>query len=258
MAFVPFRPPGEDIDAYYSSSEGWERKYHLEKLTSRAEPKRAQYRPKLEHLRPFLSSTGRALDFGCGMGAFLDVLQEEGWETYGVEPSPRLRAFAGQRHAMLENTPADGSLDLVVANHVLEHLRDPGAVLRSFAASTRVGGHLFVSVPDLGLLPEHGDVGYVASRQHIASFTSASLEAVLGLAGFAVVFRPDWPVDRERGRLPVLAERVDDQRAPAGTPLAAAEAALRAYAPRAREFERFHRQRERDRRRRSRWTGRWL
>jgi SAM-dependent methyltransferase len=43
---------------------------------------------------------------------------------------------------------ADSSVDFVVANHVLEHLRDPLAALREWLRVVRAGGHLYIAVPD--------------------------------------------------------------------------------------------------------------
>jgi SAM-dependent methyltransferase len=43
---------------------------------------------------------------------------------------------------------ADGSVDYVVAAHVLEHVEDPVLALRSLARVTRPGGHVLIVLPD--------------------------------------------------------------------------------------------------------------
>lgn len=45
-------------------------------------------------------------------------------------------------------TFADGSLDFVIASHVLEHLEDPVGALRSMVRVLRPGGALFLVLPD--------------------------------------------------------------------------------------------------------------
>jgi predicted SAM-dependent methyltransferase len=45
-------------------------------------------------------------------------------------------------------TFADGSLDFVIANHVLEHLEDPIAGLENFLRVLRPGGTLLLTLPD--------------------------------------------------------------------------------------------------------------
>jgi SAM-dependent methyltransferase len=42
----------------------------------------------------------------------------------------------------------DGSVDFVVANHVLEHLEDPVEALQNLLRVTRVGGVVFITLPD--------------------------------------------------------------------------------------------------------------
>jgi SAM-dependent methyltransferase len=42
----------------------------------------------------------------------------------------------------------DGSVDFVIANHVLEHLEDPIAALRNFMRVIRPDGVLFITLPD--------------------------------------------------------------------------------------------------------------
>jgi predicted SAM-dependent methyltransferase len=43
---------------------------------------------------------------------------------------------------------ADKTVDFVVANHVLEHLRDPLAAVREWLRVARPGGYLYIAVPD--------------------------------------------------------------------------------------------------------------
>ena len=76
-------------------------------------------------------------------------------------PTPELRArfpeLAGEPLAEVDvvddgeslGTIADGSLDFVVANHVIEHTEDPLAALAAWLRVLRDGGVAFVAVPDM-------------------------------------------------------------------------------------------------------------
>ena len=147
----------------------------------------------------------RALDFGCGIGGWLDVLAADGWETAGIEPgmlAPLPRFEPGTRCS--SEIPAEPSFELVVVQHTLEHLGDPLETLRRLAAATVPGGLIYVSVPNLPRLPEHGDFDYIASDKHISSFTHDSLGALFALAGFESIAHsndPSWqePVERPEG-----------------------------------------------------------
>jgi SAM-dependent methyltransferase len=197
-------PTDDELDRFYSDQTGWEVRIPSVEagIAQRLEHKRVRYLlhvGALEHLigEP-AGEQRRVLDFGCGIGAWLDVLKERGWETYGIEPGPRARAIAAREHTMLEAIPTEATFDLVIANHVLEHLRDPLEVTRALGAATKVGGHLYVSVPDLGRLPAHRSMSYVANERHIFSYTSSSLRSLFALAGFELIAHsnePSWPVE---------------------------------------------------------------
>jgi SAM-dependent methyltransferase len=175
----------------------------------------------------------KVLDFGCGDGRFLNAFQARGWDTYGVEPSTAV-AFA--RHRRLESVPRDASFDLVFLHHVLEHLPHPLALLRELAAALREGGALFVSVPSVETLPEHGDFRYcLNARTHLCCFSGACLEHLLARARFAPVGRlesAELDALFTRGRpmrLRMVARRMATAPSPAGSPLEPAVTALRRY-----------------------------
>ena len=96
---------------------------------------------------------------------------------------------------MLDAIPEDGSLDLVVVHHTLEHVEGPGPTLQRLGRALRPGGAIWISVPNLETLGTHRDFVYVAGDKHISSFTSRSLEALLALAGIELVVHseePEW------------------------------------------------------------------
>lgn len=156
------------------------------------------------------------LDFGCGEGKLLDVLQDCGWRTWGIEPALD-RAF--RRHGRLHAVPEAPAFDLVVALQVLEHVPNPLHVLRQLAGACRVGGHLLVSVPRLDTLPRHRDYRYVLNgRAHITAYTWACLRTLLARAGWSPVDEPPPEISKGGGgrmttsRLRVVARRVEGHR----------------------------------------------
>jgi SAM-dependent methyltransferase len=98
---------------------------------------------------------GRLLDVGCGAGYFLDAARAAGWDVRGVELSPaaarvgreqlRLDIFQG---TLAEAGFPDGWFDVVTLFEVVEHLRDPGAVLAEAQRIPKPGGLLAVQVPN--------------------------------------------------------------------------------------------------------------
>lgn len=107
------------------------------------------------------SSADRILDVGAAdgtLGAFL-LAQRPGREVHGVEADAALSATAATRLTSLCAGDAetvdwtrfddDGPFDCVVLGDVLEHLREPGAVMRAIAGRVAPGGTVIVSVPNI-------------------------------------------------------------------------------------------------------------
>jgi SAM-dependent methyltransferase len=84
---------------------------------------------------------GAALDVGCGLGAFPRRLAEAGFRAAGLE-MPEVAALA-RRYSGIEvltELPPERRFDLVTAFDLVEHLYEPAARLRAFAAALRPGG----------------------------------------------------------------------------------------------------------------------
>lgn len=254
LVFSSPMPDQQTLDAFYSPQGHWgqdhrQRNEVLERRAQRAlagyrkenQPRRARH-VILEALEPFVpvfnpSPGAAALDYGCGDGKLLNGLQEAGWRTFGVEPSSDV-AFL--RHERLESLPAEPAFDLVVLHHVLEHVPRPLDLLTSLVATLRPGGVLFISVPRLDMLPEHGDFRYcVNGRTHLVSFTEDCLRELLRRAGAeALAALSSRELDAQLSearplRLRMVARRTGASVAPVARPLGAA---LRAFA----EYRRRH------------------
>ena len=162
----------------------------------------------------------RALELGCGEGATLARLKEQGlvrW-TSGIEIAPdaaeQARAHLDQViTGNIESVPDSNlpdALDLVLCLDVLEHLIDPWVVVRRLKAKLRPGGAIIACIPNirhlgtLGPLLLNGRFDYASSgtldRGHLRFFTRASARALFEDAGLAVT-RIEAPV---RGKSALL------------------------------------------------------
>jgi 2-polyprenyl-3-methyl-5-hydroxy-6-metoxy-1,4-benzoquinol methylase len=97
----------------------------------------------------------KVLDIGCGRGYLLKRLQQAGWDCAGIDipesPVPANEIGLDCRHGDASILPwDDGFFDLVVINHVLEHVPDHVLACREAARVLRSGGILYLGVPNFG------------------------------------------------------------------------------------------------------------
>lgn len=98
---------------------------------------------------------GTLLDVGCGSGRFLAKMKALGWEVQGVEPDEMAVRFARERFGLdvkqgtLEAIGfPEGRFDAVTLGHVIEHVRDPAALVRECRRVTKTGGMLVITTPN--------------------------------------------------------------------------------------------------------------
>lgn len=97
---------------------------------------------------------GAILDYGCGVGFFLEEMSRKGWTVQGVEPAEQARDVAQQRIPGRIISPEEfegdntTNLDVVTLWHVLEHLYNPAKVLTALRDRLTAGGWLIVAVPN--------------------------------------------------------------------------------------------------------------
>jgi methionine biosynthesis protein MetW len=144
------------------------------------------------------------LDVGCSEGYLAAALASRGCVVYGIERDPQAAA-AARAHCRevwaidIEDAaarqPLPGALDAIVLGDVLEHLRDPWAVLAWVATGLRDGGIAAISVPNAvhwtarreivrGRFPL-ADWG-IFDRTHLRWFTRASVRDLVRSAGLRI------------------------------------------------------------------------
>jgi SAM-dependent methyltransferase len=151
----------------------------------------ARMRKLLNSLYP---QRGKLLEIGSGFGYLLARFREDGWQVSGVDPYKAVCTFTRVTHGIeaqpviLEDAGfADQNFDVVIMNHVIEHMTDPLRTLREINRVLKTGGHLVIETPCYDTLM----FKLLGRRErslscggHIYFFTTDSLEKLYSLAGF--------------------------------------------------------------------------
>lgn len=146
----------------------------------------------------------RVLDLGCGNGALGRALKaRQAVHVTGVTFSPEEASHARSALDRVEQADLEtaeyaslGPFDCVVASHVLEHVRDPVAVLQRVRAALEPGGLLVVALPNALHYRQRLEFlagrfrytdGGIMDRTHYRFFDWDTARGLVLDAGFALV-----------------------------------------------------------------------
>jgi SAM-dependent methyltransferase len=97
---------------------------------------------------------GPVLDVGSHTGEALVALRRRGFNVTGLEPNPEAAAVARSYGLEVISVPIEeaelpqGRFGSILLSQVLEHVRDPHAVLRKVEPALREGGAIYAVVPN--------------------------------------------------------------------------------------------------------------
>ena len=149
--------------------------------------------------------TGNFLDVGTNMGFFLrNAKRWNGWNLYGVEPSPSLSDMARKyfglnvKTAFLEEAGFESEFfDVVTMTDVFEHIANPDKILNEVRRIIKPDGILFIKVPNglfnlfkfkmakwMGRLK---DYDIFDSYEHVVHYSHKTLNKMLVKYGFKVI-----------------------------------------------------------------------
>jgi len=179
-AFHDIRPFAER-DAYYESYTGSGRiAYSVTPDQARLNELTVNF---LGHLA--LSADRPAIaDIGCSFGITLMALRQRGYENlFAMDPDRSAIRYLEQQGIQgrtgSASTPApelEGSFDLILLRHVLEHLYAPREAVDNVTHWLKPGGYLYIELPDLSLFQNAAPFpGFFYEYEHINHFSLYSL-----------------------------------------------------------------------------------
>jgi 2-polyprenyl-3-methyl-5-hydroxy-6-metoxy-1,4-benzoquinol methylase len=150
---------------------------------------------------------GAFLDVGAGVGTLMYAAGKKGFAVTGVEISPWASLFAREEKGLNVMTGSledmnllTESFDVVVLNHVLEHVDRPRNLLSEVKRLLKKDGLLVIGVPNIGSLMARIKKSAWASlrpEEHIWHFTPTTLRRLLDDIGFREIYfeaKDNYPV----------------------------------------------------------------
>lgn len=147
----------------------------------------------------------KVLDVGSGTGYFLDFLQKNQYQAFGVEADPGARTYAEEQFGVQVKAPEallkdqlDGPFGAITMWHVMEHVHEPDLYLQKFHHLLADQGALLIAVPNYishdGQHYQDFWAGYDVPR-HLWHFTPKSMQALVARNGFQVAEKIKMPLD---------------------------------------------------------------
>ena len=145
------------------------------------------------HLQERGIESGRLLEVGVGSGSLLAFMAARGFDVEGcdmardvcayVERTRRFRMHCGA----VDEVEGKELFDVIVMNHVVEHVSDPIRLLKQATRLLRPGGILHIAVPNVAAWEARlsGWTSYLP--YHLIYFNQASLEKAVVRAGLRPV-----------------------------------------------------------------------
>jgi 2-polyprenyl-3-methyl-5-hydroxy-6-metoxy-1,4-benzoquinol methylase len=110
----------------------------------------------IDQLIPYNEDSLKALDVGCAIGVFTNLLHQKGYEALGIDTNKELLTFAKNRypHCTFKLMNAfhlgfsPSSFDFVLALELIEHLDNPYKLLKEIHQVLKEDGVILLSTPN--------------------------------------------------------------------------------------------------------------
>jgi 2-polyprenyl-3-methyl-5-hydroxy-6-metoxy-1,4-benzoquinol methylase len=145
---------------------------------------------------------GKVLDIGAGIGAFLSVMNEKGWEITGIEPDEGARHNAQELFNLSLQEPSSlfalrpNHYDAITLWHVLEHVHRLHNYMEQLKSLLAIGGKIFIAVPNYSSVDAAAYRNYWAAYdvpRHLYHFTPKAITSLANQHGLRVIAKkPMW------------------------------------------------------------------
>ena len=184
FVFAQKIPTVLELEEHY---KGYGRNDYLSPITIK------RYHELLDQMEPY-RKTNRLLDVGCGIGYFLEVAKERGWEVYGTEYTDDAVTICTDKGINMHRGQLDpkhydaGCFDVITSFEVIEHINNPLEELKHFNTLLRKGGSVYVTTPNFNSLLRYrlkSAYNVITYPEHLSYYTPRTLKGVFKQSGFS-------------------------------------------------------------------------
>jgi len=204
LRFTQDVPDEDSIGPYYQSQDYISHSNTDKGLMNKLYQKVRKYtlEQKAGLIINYTKPKGKILDIGAGIGAFLSVMKEKGWEIKGIEPDETARKNAQQLFNLSLDQPSaleelqPASYDAVTLWHVLEHVHQLHSYVEHLKNLLTDKGKIFIAVPNYTSLDAAAYRNYWAAYdvpRHLYHFTPKAIENLVSQHGLKLTAKkPMW------------------------------------------------------------------
>jgi len=136
-----------------------------------------------------------ALDVGCGLGWLVKKFSDHNIHTIGIDESEIIRSVAKEKLGIniiaksFEKFESRTKFNLIILNHVLEHVKDPNQFLQKCKKLLKKGGKILIVCPNINsfMFKIFKEKWYgLVVDQHLWQFSPEHLIKILERNGFEI------------------------------------------------------------------------
>ncbi len=180
FVFSKYVPTEEEIIRYYSQ-------YSYSSVPNVHPITIKRYHQLLEEFEPYRKNN-LILDIGCGIGSFLSVAKERGWDVFGTEISKRAIEILREKGVEVYQGRMDklqfenSKFDIITSFEVIEHLNTPNNEVRSIYNALRDGGLFYLTTPNYDSISRFllgNKYNVISVPEHLCYYTSKTLDNLM-------------------------------------------------------------------------------
>ncbi len=148
---------------------------------------------KFENFR----KTNRLLDVGCGIGYFLEIAKNRGWEVYGNEFTKEAMLICQKKGINMsfgelsEEMFPENFFDVITSFEVIEHLSFPIKDLNLMMKYLRKAGGMYITTPNFNSINRYylkNKWNIISYPEHLSYFTKSTINKAIRRIGIKKVF----------------------------------------------------------------------